>query len=214
MPGADLFLCTEPAFLCNAMGQKHGDPAIRSIASGTLLGRTEAGPFQLGRCWATSRIPWRRALEIGKDDTTMRTFENQWSRITRSYCINDDPRYGKKNQQSPRLQAFPENIQIIEFRHVQNNSDIFRYGVFHKWGGTLKSFILIDFSGTPIDGKPHVVTPWRYLPAFAAGAWLSDFLSLCRNQLMERLVSQLMGWWVMFGSTWCSFFLGQGKIRD
>ena len=33
---------------------------------------------------------------------------------------------------------------------------------------------------------------WRYLPAFAAGTWLSDFLNLCRNQLMERLGSQLM----------------------
>lgn len=64
LAGADLFLCTEPAFLCNAMGQKHGDPAIHCTGR-CWVPRTEAEPFQIGRWWGTSRIPWRRALEIG-----------------------------------------------------------------------------------------------------------------------------------------------------
>jgi len=62
-----------------------------------------------------------------------------------------------------KVQGIPENIQIIEFRYFQIFSDL------------------------------NLVMPWRYLPAYAASAWLRDFLSLCRNQLMERLVSQLMG---------------------
>lgn len=94
LAGADLFLCTEPAFLCNAMGQKHGDPAIHCTGRCSPELRPSLSKSAAGGVLRESLdgVRWKSGGSLQEGGRTVQQWQHLWTKDSESqdltYCIN------------------------------------------------------------------------------------------------------------------------------